>query len=568
MLVFTGHSLGRVKKARLLEKGQSEDKLERRYKITRRIRAEEGVLQAADMIVASTDQEVEEQYGMYTTDVTKRAVVVHPGVNLGRFRPSRTGDPVPQIAEEVDRFLSDPRKPMILALQRADDRKNLATLIRSYGASEELRRLANLVLMIGTRDDIRQAPAGKKRVLAEMLLLIDHYDLYGSVAYPKSHTPDDVAPLYRLAAKRRGVFVNPALTEPFGLTLIEAAASGLPIVATNDGGPKAIISLCKNGMLVDPLDPAAIADALTEILSDRKQWLRMSRAGVAGADRFFSWKGHVDRYLRNVRRVQRKRSSRRRNGRLRDAMITADRMLVTDIDNTLLGDEKGLRTLLETLDNAPGNTVLAVATGRVMKSAHSVLEEWSVPQPDVLITAVGSEIHYGPNHPVEDAGWRRAIAHHWEPDSLRQTLEDLPGLRLQPKGVQRQFKLSYYVDTRRAPSIKELRALLKARGLKARVIFSHDRFLDLLPYRAGKGAAVSYLVERWGLGFDQVLVAGDSGNDTSMFQIGANGVVVGNHSPELKKLRDKSMTFFAEATNAHGIVEGMRHFGFLEEERP
>ncbi len=90
MLVFTGHSLGRVKKARLLEKGQSEDKLEQRYKITRRIRAEEGVLQAADMIVASTNQEVEEQYGMYTTDIRRRAVVVHPGVNLDRFRPSRT----------------------------------------------------------------------------------------------------------------------------------------------------------------------------------------------------------------------------------------------------------------------------------------------------------------------------------------------------------------------------------------------------------------------------------------------------------------------------------------------
>ncbi len=243
---------------------------------------------------------------------------------------------------------------MILALQRADDRKNLATLIRAYGESEELRRLANLVLMVGTRDDIRQAPAGQKRVLKEMLLLIDHYDLYGSVAYPKSHTPDDVAPLYRLAAKRRGVFVNPALTEPFGLTLIEAAASGLPIVSTNDGGPKAIVGLCKNGLLVDPLDPAAIADALTEALGDRREWLRMSRAGIAGADRYFSWKGHVNRYLRNVHRVQRKRKSRRRNGCLRDAMVAADRMLVTDIDNTLLGDEKGLEHCSRLSRTRPG----------------------------------------------------------------------------------------------------------------------------------------------------------------------------------------------------------------------
>ena len=178
--------------------------------------------------------------------------------------------------------------------------------------------------MVGTRDDIRQAPAGQKRVLKEMLLLIDRYGLYGSVAYPKSHTPDDVAPLYRLAAKRRGLFVNPALTKPFGLTLIEAAASGLPIVATNDGGPKAIIGLCKNGLLVDTLDPTAITGALTEIIGDHKEWLRMSRTGIAGADRYFSWKGHVNRYLRNVHSVQRKRRSRRRNGRLRDAMVVTD----------------------------------------------------------------------------------------------------------------------------------------------------------------------------------------------------------------------------------------------------
>ncbi len=60
--------------------------------------------------------------------------------------------------------------------------------------------------------------------------------------------------LYRLAAASKGVFINPALTEPFGLTLLEAGATGLPIVATNDGGPRDIIANCRNGLLIDPLD--------------------------------------------------------------------------------------------------------------------------------------------------------------------------------------------------------------------------------------------------------------------------------------------------------------------------
>ena len=58
-------------------------------------------------------------------------------------------------------------------------------------------------------------------VLTAVLKLIDRYDLYGQVAYPKHHKQSDVPEIYRLAAKTKGVFINPALVEPFGLTLIE-----------------------------------------------------------------------------------------------------------------------------------------------------------------------------------------------------------------------------------------------------------------------------------------------------------------------------------------------------------
>ena len=75
------------------------------------------------------------------------------------------------------------------------------------------------------------------------------------------------------------MFINPALTEPFGLTLLEAAASGLPIVATNDGGPRDIIANCQNGLLIDPLD--AEVDRESSVAGvDRTQAVgRMVRAG-------------------------------------------------------------------------------------------------------------------------------------------------------------------------------------------------------------------------------------------------------------------------------------------------
>ena len=109
-----------------------------------------------------------------------------------------------KVAREIDRFLEKPKKPMILAVQRPDERKNLDTLIRAYGENEALRELANLVLLIGTRDDINEVPKGQRKILQLMLDLVDRYDLYGSVAYPKGHGSEDVPQLYRMAAATQG----------------------------------------------------------------------------------------------------------------------------------------------------------------------------------------------------------------------------------------------------------------------------------------------------------------------------------------------------------------------------
>ena len=72
----------------------------------------------------------------------------------------------PAVAAEIDRFLTQPDRPMILAMQRPDERKNLATLIDAFAGAASLRERANLVLMIGTRDDIaelQRASAGSWR---------------------------------------------------------------------------------------------------------------------------------------------------------------------------------------------------------------------------------------------------------------------------------------------------------------------------------------------------------------------------------------------------------------------
>jgi sucrose-phosphate synthase len=139
-------------------------------------------------------------------------------------------------------------------------------------------------------------------------------------------------------------------------------------------------------------------------------------------------------------------------------------------------------------------------------------------------------------------------------------------VRLQPDRDQREFKLSYFVDPDEWPGAREIRKRLKEYGLSASLIYSHHEFLDLLPIRASKGRAIQYLARRWGFGLDEVLVAGDSGNDADMLRSGALGVVVSNHSSELRYLRGRERIYFAEWPYAHGILEGIDRHRFLPEE--
>ncbi|ADC72802.1 sucrose-phosphate synthase [Thioalkalivibrio sp. K90mix] len=559
-MLQTGHSLGRVKRERLRESGMSDDDIESRYNIATRIHAEEEALAHAHRVIASTRQEIGEQYATYDNYQPERMEVIPPGTDLERFHPPKRGQRKPPIWPEIRRFLQKPERPLIMALSRADERKNIRALVEAYAGNEWLQEHANLLIVAGNRDDIRDLDKGARDVMTDLLLRIDRHDLYGRVAYPKHHDSEDVPDLYRLVAASKGVFVNPALTEPFGLTLIEAAASGAPIVATNDGGPEEIISRCHNGLLVDPLDPEGIADAIQGMLADRPRWQRYSRAGLKGVRQHYSWDGHAEKYIKLVKALSKEvRQTRREQHSTSGRLAKADRAVITDIDNTLLGDDKATRAFVAWLKRHRKQVVFGVATGRRLDSAAAVLKEHGVPAPDVWITSVGSEIHYGAER-TEDRGWSRHISHRWEPDRLRECLLKVTGLELQPKEDQRAFKVSFFVDPPGELDAESIETRLYREDLHARVIYSHKRYLDLLPVRASKGLAVRYLSDKWGIPLEHVLVAGDSGNDEDMLRGRLLGVVVGNHQPELEGLRGFQRIYFADATYARGILEGIEHF--------
>ncbi|KAK4759937.1 hypothetical protein SAY87_023068 [Trapa incisa] len=333
-MLFTGHSLGRDKLEQLLKQGRlSRDEINATYKIMRRIEAEELSLDASEIVITSTRQEIDEQWRLYDgfdpilerkirarikRNVScygrfmPRMVIIPPGMEFHHIIPhdgDMDGDadgnediptvPDPPIWSEIMRFFSNPRKPMILALARPDPKKNITTLVKAFGECRPLRELANLTLIMGNRDGIDEMSNTNASVLLSVLKLIDKYDLYGQVAYPKHHKQSEVPDIYRLAAKTKGVFINPAFIEPFGLTLIEAAAHGLPLVATKNGGPVDILRVLENGLLIDPHDQQSIADALLKLVADKHLWAKCRQNGLKNIH-LFSWPEHCKTYLSRI----------------------------------------------------------------------------------------------------------------------------------------------------------------------------------------------------------------------------------------------------------------------------
>ena len=563
--VFTGHSLGRVKRQRLLDAGLAREKIEARYNLAARIEAEEFALETCSLICTSTRQEVKEQYEPYENYIPERMEVIPPGVDLGSFRPPAAEEAETELERDVRSFLREPDKPMIVAMARPDERKNLDMLVRVYGESPALQRAANLVLVMGARDDIRSMPSGQRAVLTDILTLIDTYELYGKAAYPKRHKAEDVPAFYRRIARTRGVFVNPALTEPFGLTLLEAAASGVPIVATHDGGPSDIVANCKNGVLVDPLDPEAIRKAILHVLTEPGTWDEFSAAGIVNVHAHYSWKRHVERYLRDVREVLgdvappepliRGRQARR--------LVQLDRLILTDIDNTLTGDEAAMQEFFRLIAEAPLHVGFGIATGRRFEEVARMLQELDIPRPEVLITSVGTEIYYGKNFTM-DRSWQKHILFGWEPERVRAVLDGREGFYLQPEHEQSAFKVSYQIDPAVAPKLNRIKRLLREGVVRAKAVLSHNMFLDVIPTRAGSGVSVRHIAYKWNFPLEQILVAGDSGNDEGMLTVNALGVVVGNYSPELEKLRNLPRIYFAGGRHAAGILDGIRYYNFLD----
>ena len=330
--------------------------------------------------------------------------------------------------------------------------------------------------------------------------------------------------------------------------MLEAAAARLPVVATDSGGPNDIVERCKNGLLVCPRDPQAIAQACKDVISNRRIWIRYASAG-GDAVAAYDWKAHCRIYHRLIEEIAKPRTS---SGYF-------ERLLVCDIDNTLLGDRDALREFLDWQRQNSSSTALGIATGRSFHSAQSILAAEAVPTPDVIISNVGAQVHWYDREKrrfVEDREWAKRVSRNWDRETVEQVAASL-GLRTQAALEQRIGKASYFLDGHDPEKIANA---FRDAEVAVEVVSSHGLYLDILASGIGKHAAVLHVADRLGMTQAKVVVAGDSGNDRAMLRACPRPIIVGNWSDGLGDDPALSHAYKASATHAAGILEGVQHY--------
>lgn len=244
-------------------------------------------------------------------------------------------------------------------------------------------------------------------------------------------------------------------------------------------------------------------------------------------------------------------------------------LFVTDLDNTLVGDDAALDRLNQKLSQhrQQFGTKIIYATGRSLYLYRQLAEEKSLLSPDLLIASVGTEIYADPDRQNYDSEWANILTVGWNREQITEIASQYSELTPQPRSEQNDFKVSFYLDEQAAREIlPKLEADLLDRGLAVKSIYSAGQDLDLLPQKGDKGLALQFLRQKLGIHADRTVVCGDSGNDIALFKGNERGVIVGNAKSELYQWYQNNQTNYRYLAQAHysaGILEGLNYFGFF-----
>ncbi len=262
------------------------------------------------------------------------------------------------------------------------------------------------------------------------------------------------------------------------------------------------------------------------------------------------------------------------------------RVLGTDLDGTLipLPDSEDNRRDLRILARAmtSGNRELVFATGRHVESVLETIEGYGLPQPQWMVCDVGSSIYRWGSGRYELFGpYRdhlRELVGGMDRRSMIAALEAVDGLQLQDAASQGPFKISFFAEAARVEELESRIALICENGgfpfgcMGSVDPFSGKGLLDLLPNQVSKAYALIWLATHADFRPEELVYAGDSGNDYAALVAGFRSIAVGNASDSLVAKITREMEsrgaldrfYPARASGTSGVLEGCRHFGLVD----
>jgi sucrose-6-phosphatase len=244
-------------------------------------------------------------------------------------------------------------------------------------------------------------------------------------------------------------------------------------------------------------------------------------------------------------------------------------LFITDLDYTLVGDDKAMAKLNEKLQQhrLTYGTKIVYSTGRSITSYNQLKASKPLLDPDILVCSVGTEIYHQGNL-TPDNVWSEKLSPGWDRNLVLEISQAFTDLKIQPNSELREFKISYFLTQEAAVRVlPELESQLQAQGLDIQVIYSGGKDLDILPRNANKGMAMNFVRELLNIDVAQTVASGDSGNDIALFEDRQEkGIIVGNARPELLKWHQQNPNpnrYLAKSEFAAGVEEGLVFFGFI-----
>ncbi|OKH54287.1 sucrose synthase [Calothrix sp. HK-06] len=310
--------------------------LEEKYHFSMQFTADLLAMNAANFVISSTYQEIVgtpdsvgqyESYKCFTMPELYHVVngielfspkfnVVPPGVSESYYFPyTRNEERVETDRKRLEEMLftlddpaliygklDDPSKRPIFSMARLDRIKNLTGLAECFGKSQELQEHCNLILVAGKLRVEESGDNEERDEIIKLYQIIDEYNLHGKIRWLGVRlSKTDSGEIYRVIADHKGIFVQPALFEAFGLTILEAMITGMPTFATQFGGPLEIIQDKVNGFYINPTNledtASKLYDFVTKCDSNPAYWDEISKRGIERVYTAYTWKIHTTKLL-------------------------------------------------------------------------------------------------------------------------------------------------------------------------------------------------------------------------------------------------------------------------------